>query len=457
MKPERAHWIRAICVLFVAVAIAGLLVGCRGFSTRGEREARAGLDQAKQAYRLEDRQAALPPLDTNATLATLLTYAMLNQPRVEAAYFEYAAAVERITVERSLPDPRLTLELDIQDVVMTVMPGLMVDVPWVKKLRIQADRATAESEARYFAFEATVLRAAYDVKRPYYELHFLEDRIRITRETLALMEELEQIARARTATGKVTLQDVIRAQIEQERLRIELVNLDDSRQPLQAQLRSALGLREGDPDPPLPSPVESTPMEVTSERLLEFALARNPRLKQMEAEVRMAEAGIRLAHQSKLPDFNAGIEADVKASPVMWRPSLGVTLPIWRDKIAAGIASAQANRNAAQARLTTEQINLAVEIADKSFMFREATRNLELITDVLLSKAQQSLDVARAGYTSGISDFIDLLEAERMLVEFRLAGVDARTRRELARAELSLLIVGDRPPGAPLPGITAAP
>jgi outer membrane protein TolC len=198
-------------------------------------------------------------------------------------------------------------------------------------------------------------------------------------------------------------------------------------------------------------------MEVTSERLLEFALARNPRLKQMEAEVRMAEAGIRLAHQSKLPDFNAGIEADVKASPVMWRPSLGVTLPIWRDKIAAGIASAQANRNAAQARLTTEQINLAVEIADKSFMFREATRNLELITDVLLSKAQQSLDVARAGYTSGISDFIDLLEAERMLVEFRLAGVDARTRRELARAELSLLIVGDRPPGAPLPGITAAP
>jgi hypothetical protein len=52
---------------------------------------------------------------------------MLNQPRVEAAYYEYAAAVERITMARSLPDPRLTLELDIQDVVTTVI-GIF-DVP----------------------------------------------------------------------------------------------------------------------------------------------------------------------------------------------------------------------------------------------------------------------------------------------------------------------------------------
>jgi outer membrane protein, heavy metal efflux system len=134
----------------------------------------------------------------------------------------------------------------------------------------------------------------------------------------------------------------------------------------------------------------------------------------------------------------------------MWRPKLGLTLPIWRDKIAAEIASAEARKSAARARLSTEQIQLAVELADKSFLYREATRNLVLLRDSLLPKAKQSLEIARVGYASGRTDFINLLEAERSLLEFQLAEVDARTRRELALAELSLLVIGIQPAQAPI-------
>lgn len=435
------------------IALAALLLaGCRGIPTRSERLARQNLQSLTDRYRPGEGQATLPVLDTNATLGAFLTYAMLNQPRVEAAYYDYAAAVERITTERSLPDPRLTLELDIQEVVTTVMPGLMTDLPWVKKLRIRADVASAESQAKYFGFETAVLQTAFEVKRPYYQLYFLNERIRVNEETLTLLGQLEQIARAQVEAGKATLQDVLRAQIEQERLSTEIVNLGDSRNPMLAQLKAALGLGVDQANPPMPAQFESTPLDLTSEQLFATALARNPRLKAMEAEVRMAETGIQLARTSKLPDFNVGIEADAKASPVMWRPTLGVTLPIWRDKIAAEIASAQAGKRAAEARLSAEQIQLAVEFADKSFMYREATRNLKLLTDSLLPKARQALEVARSGYSAGKVEFINLQEAERSLLEFQLAAVDARTRRELVLAGVSLLIIGVPPPGAPVLG-----
>ena len=145
------------------------------------------------------------------------------------------------------------------------------------------------------------------------------------------------------------------------------------------------------------------------------------------------------------PNFQLGGAAGKQV-----RPTLGITLPIWRDKIAAEIAGAQALKNAAQARLSAEQIQLAVEFADKSFMYREATRNLQLLTESLLPKARQSLEVARFGYGSGKVDFINLLDAERSLLEFQLAEVEARTRRELVLAEVSLLIVGVPPTGAPI-------
>lgn len=440
------------------VTLTGLLLaGCKGIPTASERGARAQLGRVQETFQPEQAQRRLPVLDSNATLETLLTFALLNQPRVAAAYYDYAAAVERITPERSLPDPRLTLELDIQDIVMTVMPGLMAEVPWVKRLRIAADQASAESQAKYSALEAAVLQTAYEVKRAWYQLHFLDDRTRINREMLRVVQESEQSARAQAEAGKVTLQDVLRAQIEQERLRTEIDNLQDSRNPLLAQLKAALGLGPDQPDPPVPAGFVSTPLDVSSGQLLATAFDRNPRLREMEAEVRMAEVGIRMAHLGKLPDFSLGAEADVKASPVMWRPSVGVTLPIWRDKIAAQIAAARAGRSAARARLDAERIELAVEFADKSFMYREATRNLTLLTGSLLPKAEQSLEIVRVAYSSGSIDFINFLDTERSLLEFQLAEVEARTRRELALAELSLLIIGIQPAETPLPPVGPNP
>lgn len=449
MKTHPSNW-RRLMAFAGAGSVVVFLAGCKGLPTRGERQARSDLSAVAERYRAGDQPASLPTLDTQATLATFLTYGMLNQPRVEAAYFDWAAAVERITVERSLPDPQLSFEADIAAAVMTVMPGLMQMFPGPGKLKAAANVATAESEAKYFAFETSVLQTAFNVKRAYYQLWFLDENLRINRQTLELLAELEETARARNAAGKVTLQDVYRAQIEQDQLTTEIANLEDSRRPLIAQLKGALGLRRDQEDPPQATQFESTPLDLNGDELLDVAFARNPRLKLMEADVRMAEAAIALARKSKVPDFNLGLMADVKAAPTMFRPQAGMTLPIWRDKIAAQIAQAQATKRAAEARLTSEQIMVTVDFAMKSYEYREITRNLALLQGKLIPKARQSLEIARAGYLAGQIDFFNLIDAERMLLNFQLQEVEARTRREIVLADLSLTIAGIAPEGAPL-------
>lgn len=439
-------------VLLAASAIAGvaLLTGCVGVRTDGERRAQQAQATVEQSYRPTGERPPLPKLDTNASLHDFLLFAMLNQPQVEAAYFDWAASVRRITVERSLPDPRLTFESDIADMVMSAMPGLMMDFPGPGKLKAAANVATAESDARYFQFESAILQTAFALKKAYYQLHFLDAKVDVNRQTLALVADLERLARTQNEVGKVTLQDVLRAQIEQDRLTTEIANLEDSHNPLLAQFKAALGLTTEQPNPPVPAQFESTPLDLSSEQLFATALARNPRLKAMEAEVRRADASLRLAYKSRVPDFTLGVEVDAKASPVFVTPQLGVTLPIWRDKIAAEIAGAQAGQRAAQARLSAEQIALAVEFAEKSFMFRESSRNLALLEERLLPKARQSVEVARAAYVSGQLDFLNLIDAQRTLLGFQLSEVEARTQRELALAELSLLILGQPPSGAPV-------
>ena len=131
-----------------------LLAGCKGTPTQGEKEARRQVQAVAGSYRPNGRKPELPVLTAQSSLSNYLAYALLNQPQVEAAYFDWLASVERITVERSLPDPQLTFQMDIQNVVTSIMPGLMASFPWPGKLRVgSAKWPRAESQAKYFAFQ----------------------------------------------------------------------------------------------------------------------------------------------------------------------------------------------------------------------------------------------------------------------------------------------------------------
>jgi len=434
----------------VSVLVILLLAGCQGIPARNERAARHDLNAVTKTFRPANQKPELPVLTSGSGLGNFLQYALLNSPDVEAAYYDWAASVERITVERSLPDPQITFQSDIARIVMTVMPGFMQEFPGPGKLTARANVAAEESRGKYFAFESVVLQTAFNLKRACYELYFLDERLRINRQTLSLLGDLERIARAQNEVGKGILQDVLRAQIERDRVRTETANLEDSRKPALAAFKAALGLRHDQPDPPVPGRLETTGLNPDSDELLRVAFARNPRLKALAAEVRAAQAGIAVAYKERVPDFSLGLMADVKASPAVFRPLAGMTLPIWRDKIAAEIARAKAGELSARARLSAGQIALTVDFAEESFACREITRNLDLLQNQLIPKARQSLEIARAGYLSGTIDFFNLMDTERTLLNFELSEVEARTRREVVLAELSLLVAGVPPAGAPV-------
>jgi cobalt-zinc-cadmium efflux system outer membrane protein len=452
MKPNRSPsaWAAAgIASCFLALL---LLAGCKGIPTADEKAARRDLNTVADAYRPAGRRPQLPALQPDAGLSNYLEYALLNSPRVESAYYQWVASVQRITTERSLPDPQLTFQSDIGSILLTVMPGFIQEFPGPGKLSARAAVASAESRGDYFAFETAILQSAFDLKRAYYELYFLEDRLRINRETLLLLADLESIARAQNEVGKGTLQDVLRAQIERDRVSNDIDNLEDSRRPLLAEFKAALGLAHNQPDPPVPLRLESTPLNPDPDQVLRLAFARNPQLKAAESEVRAAEAGIAVAYKQRVPDFALGLMADAKASPTLYRPLAAMTLPIWRDKIAAELAQAQAKEMAARARLNSEQIALTVDVAEKTFAYREIGRSLDLLQRQLIPKARQSLEIARAGYLAGTIDFFNLMDTERTLLNFQLSEVEALTQREIVLSELSLLIAGVPPPGAPLLG-----
>lgn len=435
-----SRYLPAALESFVVLSVCVLVGGCSGWSTIEERLARQQLADVTAAYRLENSATSVT---SDMSLSELLQLAIRNSPQVEASYFDWVQAVERITVERSLPDPRLTFEADIQNVLMAVVPGLMLDIPGPGKLSAQAAVAAGEAGVKYAEFRKAVLTSAANFKKSYYELQSLERAIEVNKRNLKLVHDLRDIAETQHSAGRASLQDVLRAEIENDELIVRIENLEDSRAVAVARYIAALGFNPGaSTDIPLPRHFENTAEAPPLDQIYQIALTRNPDLVLMQSEIRKAEAAVTLARRAAVPDFSLGVETDVKPSTPLVMPQISMTLPIWRDKVAAEIEAAIASRSAAQARYTQEQLALAVEFALMGFMYRESERQLRLLQDRLIPKAIDSLDVARSGYVGGQSSFIDFLEAERSLLQFELALVEARRVREEALLNLSLSIAG---------------
>lgn len=438
-------------IQFVALAgIAGwVLTGCRGVPAPGEKQARRDLGTVTGKYRPHAQPPALPELTPASSLSNYLAFALLNQPQVAAAYYDWSASVENITVTRSRPDPQLTFQAYIQNTLTSLMPGLSQQIPGPGKLKARGRAAAAQSQGKYFAFAGAVLQAAFNLKRAYYQLGLLDEQLRLKRETVALLEDRGRVVRAQNAAGAATLPEALRVQSELARARTGLANLEDSRRSRLVNFQSALGLTPQQPVPPAPAHFETSGENPDADELLRAAFARNPQIKAMEADVRAAEAGIAVAYKERVPDFNAGLSVEIYHPPFYW-PQAGMTLPVWRDKLAAELAQAQADALAAQSRWQAAQIDLAVSFAEKAFTYRETGRNLALIETQLLPQARQALETVRAGYRVGTMAFSSLTDAKLAILDLQLEAAGLRADREIALADLSLMVAGVPPPDAPL-------
>ena len=440
---------KSVFILSLFAASVLMFAGCRGIPAPGEKQARQNLGAVTEKYRPANRAAGLPTLTPDSSLSNYVAFALLNSPVVEAAFYDWSASVENITVERSLPDPQLTFQAYIQDSLTSLMPGLAWNFPGPGKLKARGRVAAAESREKYFAFESAVLQTAFNLKRAYYQLGLLDEQLRLKRETLSLRENQESVLQSQNAAGKSSLPDLLRVQGERDGVRNDLANLEDSRHSLLANFKAALGLTPAQPDPPTPAHFELSHENLDADELSREAFGHNPQLKAIEADVRATEAGIAVAYKERVPNFSASLMAEVYSPPFYW-PQAGMSLPIWRDKLAAEVAEAKANELAAKSRLKSAQIDLAVNFAEKLFACRETSRNLDLIENQLLPQANESLETVQAGYRAGTMDFSSLTDAELALVDLKLQAAEERTSHEIALADLSLIVAGIPPANAPL-------
>jgi outer membrane protein TolC len=227
--------------------------------------------------------------------------------------------------------------------------------------------------------------------------------------------------------------------------------LGDRRTAARARFKTALGLGPADADPVWPTAELFATTLPDPDALWARASAANPELAKMRSMLEMAAAGAEVAGRAGQPDFSLGAMVDLKTNPLLFRPLGTLTLPIWRDKIAAVAAAADARRNAGLARVSTEQLSLEAELAQMLFMVSEADRMIAYIEQDALPNFDRSIATAEAAYQSGSATSGMIPETQVMALAMRLERAGALRDRETAVTSLMLMTADIAPTGSPVP------
>jgi outer membrane protein TolC len=192
------------------------------------------------------------------------------------------------------------------------------------------------------------------------------------------------------------------------------------------------------------------PVIFYSHKLVDAALAAEPRLKVMREESASAKAAADLTRRQRLPDVSVGVEARQYSGDSGFREGM-VTVSFsvpWLNGSRYGEdwKRDQQRKRASDLAAADYALSVREELHHHILALDAARRQAVLFRDELIPLTEQTLASAQSAWEHNIGPFEDILEAHRALLANRLALARALTDQDSMLAQIAF-ITGSRDVG----------
>ncbi len=361
------------------------------------------------------------------TLKDVLWIAERENPEIIAARKRWDAAQARIVQEATPDKPRLDFERMYGPRNENPISGaeernivISQEIPFPTTLYLKSRRAREQAAGAEAAYRAKEWNVLSQVQKAWSMIYMARHAIHIYGENADLMRQMARVAESRYASGSTTQTDALKAQTELSRMLNMLVTMEQEQETAQAMLNSLLN-RPPQAALGIPEEPPTRPIRQSAEALQALALERRPELQQGRSEVAQGRSSLALARSEYLPDFMVGYRRrDMMNGTDSHDAMLGLTVPLWFWKQNAMVREMKAEREMADAEYQSMKNMALYDVKNLLVRTQTAYRLIDLYKTSVFPQAEQGLKVAQAGYQGGRTSFLDLLDAARTLLTFRL-------------------------------------
>ena len=381
-------------------------------------------------------------LPSPLSLGDVIRLASERREEIQASRARTRAGEARPTIVSALQDPMMTPSLDHLPFMLggaDVSFTIEQQIPWSGIRGHRRASALADVERLRAETSRITLDVGIEAANAFLMLQERRRTEALVSEQLTFASDVVNAANARYASGTAPQSDVLRAEVEVARLDALARALGSEVQGAEAMLNTSLALDADTPVPALAS-VAFAPAPPSWSAVKEALMSR-PELRAGRAEVFRAEAEVEVMRDMFRP------MATIRTGPSYtmadgkgWMAMVGLSLPIWREKLRAGVAEAQAMRAMSEADLRAMTRMIEGDAAVAVSLLRAARDRQTALTSNVLPRARLAIEPAVAGYTSGQLPLVSVIEAVQALWLVQADLIAADTELGLAWARLGRAI-----------------
>jgi outer membrane protein TolC len=305
-------------------------------------------------------------------------------------------------------------------------------------------------EAALLDLQAVVNNALLDVRTRFYDVLLAREQIDVQEQNVNLLREQLQTARNRFEAGSVSNFDVLRAEVAVANAQAPLIRARNQYRIAIDVLRQTLGFINPSLDnvtkvPEFVGTLDFTPIPYDLQASIRTALSSRPELQSLSKFEEAFEVGVDLQKSGYRPDLavvggyqfrKAGNSDRFSDSVDGWTVGLQSSWAVFDGRATRGRV-AQARSQLEQARLTTAEQTLAVEVeVRRAISSLQEGAELAEAAQKVVEQAEEALRLADARYAAGSATQLDVLETRVALTEARTNQIEANYRYNVALATL---------------------
>lgn len=396
--------------------------------------------------------AIIPYSAAAQTIADYQQEAAENNPQLKAEYQQYLSALGDSPVLGTLPDPEVSFSYFIKPIETRVGPqqarvSISQMLPWFGTLSSQRSASDLRAKAAFEAFQESRNQLFFKVEQTLLELYELDESIRIAEENLSILNSLVELSLARYETDRATQVDVLRAQVEEEDLYIQIQLLKDNREVLFQKMNELLNREEPGVFTTPDSLIEPT-LSARTELLAQIRQS-NPKLNRLRYREASSVEMRSLGKKQNKPGIKLGLDYIFTGETSM--PNVtnsgedalmvmaGFRVPIFGKKNNARVQQAERNIQDIQYQISSGRNALETELDAALRDYRDALRRYQLYDSKQIQRITQAINIMMEAYSSDSSDFEEILRMQRKQLEYKLKRIKSKTDQHEAAAYISYL------------------
>jgi cobalt-zinc-cadmium efflux system outer membrane protein len=384
--------------------------------------------------------SALPSVQRAIDLPQAIARALADSPALAAARLEVEATEAARLQAAARPNP--TLGMEVEDTrresrTTTLQLSQPIELGGKRAARVlAADRARDLAQAQLAAQRADV-RAA--VTSAHFDALLAQERVRLAQASLQLARGGAEVASKRVVAGKISPVEETKAKVAESGVRIELLQARGELRSALHALNASMGVPAGSFDA-VDAGAAALPAAMSGETLA-ARLAASPVLRQAQLDAERLGALAEVERARRIPDVTVSVGA--KRSEELGRSQaivgLSIPLPVF-DTNRNAEHEALKRRDKARAEAQAAALRVQAEAMQAQERLSAARAEVDSLQHDVLPGAQSAYDAATKGFELGKFGFLDVLDAQRTLLQAKAQHLRALAETHRAAIEIDRLL-----------------